>query len=473
MNNLSNLIHPDAIVVGSGLAGLTACLSMAHNGKIVVLIEKSREFGGSSIFAASGINGVPTKYQPVKGDKVNTLVQDTLKEGKDLCDEQLVQLMVSNSNFALNWLMQLGVDLLEVIQLEGHSMPRTHRGTENVSPGYLIIPTIMEKVKQNPNITVLMESALTKINMENGLVSGIELSNNGSLKTLTTNNLILATGGYSADTESRDSLIKQYRPDLINIPTTNCDGVRGDGHKIALRDCHVKLIDMDQIQINPTGFVSMDPKLANNKRKILCAPLIRHMGGILISPNTGQRFVNENSTRELISNATFNACHLKDSPLTKGQASISVIIVDSKDFVRAQSHINAYVEDGLLRKGTVKDITRDLKVLNPKLSEEILLETFDNYKRGTLEGDQFGRRVFGASFDSGEYCYGLVTPTAHFSMGGIAINNFSQALSQDGTVINNLYSVGEISGGVHGRSRLGGNSLLECVVFGLIAGQNI
>lgn len=66
----------------------------------------------------------------------------------------------------------------------------------------------------------------------------------------------------------------------------------------------------------------------------------------------------------------------------------------------------------------------------------------------------------------------IITPSIHYTMGGVKINDKAQVLREDNTVIEGLYGAGEVTGGVHGENRLAGNSLLECVIFGRIAGKN-
>lgn len=268
----------DVIVVGTGLAGLTAALNVAENDKKVLILEKSTKYGGNSIKASSGINGVPTKYQPVKGDSIDKFIEDTLKSGKDKCNDDLVRQLAVKSSSAIYWLVGHGINLQEVCQLGGHSMPRTHRGTNNVAPGFDMIRTLMGKVDNEENIELRMNSLLAGILMKEGRVEGVEYRYDGKLIRVNCENLILATGGYAADTLTHDSLIKKYRPSLINLPTTNAGSISGDGIKIASRDCKAKLIDMSEIQINPTGFVNLTKESANIHNKILCAELLRGIG---------------------------------------------------------------------------------------------------------------------------------------------------------------------------------------------------
>jgi succinate dehydrogenase/fumarate reductase flavoprotein subunit len=66
---------------------------------------------------------------------------------------------------------------------------------------------------------------------------------------------------------------------------------------------------------------------------------------------------------------------------------------------------------------------------------------------------------------------GRVTPAVHFTMGGVVIDEHARVVDGNGEVIKGLWAAGEVTGGVHGENRLGGSSLLECVVFGRRAGD--
>ncbi|EGV61013.1 Osmotic growth protein 1 [Yamadazyma tenuis] len=466
-------MNSDVTIVGAGLTGLTAALHLADGGRHVTIIEKALRPGGNSIKASSGINGVPTMFQPVKGDSVNLFIQDTLKSGKNLCNTQLVEILAKESSDAIYWLIDQGINLSTVSQLGGHSMPRTHRGNSKVAPGYAIISKLLEHVQNSPNIDIQVESQLKRIIMKNQKVAAIEYTHDGTTHTLTTSDLILASGGYAADTEMDESLVRKYRPDLVDLPTTNADSVRGDGQKIAVRDCQVQLLDMTEIQINPTGFV--DFANVDLRNKILCGELLRGIGGILVSPITSKRFVDELQTRDIVSDAVFKNCKIPEGDFTKAQKYVSIIIIDPEDYHKAQSHINFYVSKNLLYFGTLEELTQKVHTFSTTFDEDELIQTLKSYNKGVgSEGqDEFGRKVFGEPFLSSKFYYGFTTPSLHFSMGGIAINENGQALNQANSIITNLYAVGEIAAGVHGKNRLGGNSLLECTVFGKRAAMNI
>lgn len=471
------------IVVGSGLAGLTTTLQLISQNHKVTLIEKTAKLGGNSIKASSGINGVPTIYQK-NDDSVEAFKQDTLKSGKGLCNTGLVNELTSRSRDAIEWLTQdLKIDLSLVTQLGGHSFARTHKGVGKLPPGFAIVLALIKRIEEiqanNPDIlTILMNSRLVKILSEDGKVNGVQYQDESSndLKTEYGDDIVLATGGFSADSQNLESsLLKQYRPDLLKFPSSNGEQTTGDGQKVALRDVGAHLIQMDQIQVHPTGFIKLNN--VGSQWKFLCGELMRGIGGILLSPN-GKRFVNELTTRDIVTDAVIQNCQIKQENelgLPVGTY-VSVLVVSGDDYSKATNHIDFYASQGLLQKGGVGDLLKLLQKINSENVEQTtanLKQTLDEYGNVVkTKNDPLGRTVFGSAISS-EFYFGLTTPVLHFAMGGIEVDSSAHVINSQGQVIPNLYAVGEVSAGVHGANRLGGSSLLECVVFGKIVSQDI
>lgn len=487
------LVEPDlegVIVIGSGLAGLTTTLQLLQKGIKVTLLEKTDKFGGNSAKASSGINGAETKFQSEENkDSIEAFQQDTIKSGKGLSKPDLVKTLTKNSAAAIEWLSgdYLGIDLSKVTKLGGHSHARTHRGGGKLPPGFAIISELTKKLEsysnEAENLKIMKQASLKKLLFENNQVNGVEYILDDQIHQIKAKAVVLATGGFSASFDGEKSLLKKYRPDLLNLPLTNGVQTTGDGQRIAERDVGAKLIHMDQIQIHPTGFVQLKPNdelsSAANKWKFLCGELIRGIGGILISPQTGGRFVNELSTRDIVTDAIDKNCHISQKNLygIEEDKKICLIVVGEKDYLKAKNHIDFYMFQNLMFKGTIKDLAKRVKDLNPytEVKEDDLKNTLISYNKIIKsQGDRYGRLDFGNEFNlEQELYYGLVTPSIHFSMGGIEINQYGQAQNKEGQVIPNLYAVGEVSGGVHGGNRLGGSSLLECVVFGTVVGKHI
>lgn len=124
------------------------------------------------------------------------------------------------------------------------------------------------------------------------------------VSTLRSDAVLIATGGYASDFSDKDSLLAQYRPDLLGLPTTNGPWTTGDGLKMA-NSVGARLVDMRNVQVHPTGFV--DPAKPDAKVKTLCAELLRGVGAILVDRN-GNRFSNELGTRDYIVDRCVRAC---------------------------------------------------------------------------------------------------------------------------------------------------------------------
>jgi succinate dehydrogenase/fumarate reductase flavoprotein subunit len=144
-------------------------------------------------------------------------------------------------------------------------------------------------------VKIFKKSRVTKLlKDESGSVTGVEYTRNGQTESAY-GPVVLATGGYAADF-TEDSLLKKYRPELWDLPTTNGDHCTGDGQKLAMA-AGASGIDLEKVQVHPTGLV--DPKEPEAKVKFLAAEALRGVGGLLLD-NTGKRFVDELQHRDFV-----------------------------------------------------------------------------------------------------------------------------------------------------------------------------
>lgn len=456
----------DAVVVGSGLAGLTASLELLAKGLSVALIEKTDKLGGNSAKASSGISGAPTRFQsPDEGDSVQSFYDDTIKSGKGLSNPKLVDVMTKNSADAIHWLADnFNVDLSATARLGGHSHARTHRGSGPLPPGFAIVSALSKKLQEASNVDVMKQCSFTGFQKDGSKVSGVRIScEETGESAVNGQNVILATGGFSADFTDQSSLLKRFRPDLLNFPSTNGQQTTGDGAKFAERDVNANLLHMDQVQIHPTGFVQMkDETTITSKWKFLCGELIRGIGGILLSSVNGERFVNELTTRDKAANGILTNCLISPN-----QPAIAIIVVGEEDYLKAKPHIGFYMSQQVMFKGTYDDVLEKLKMVVPhhSLEEATIKASLQKYNELIKNGDDLGRVHFGNAIGD-EFYFGFITPVLHFSMGGIEINENGQIVTSDKKVVENAFAIGEASAGVHGGNRLGGCALLESVVFG-------
>ncbi|ORX94242.1 Flavocytochrome c [Basidiobolus meristosporus CBS 931.73] len=448
------------IVVGGGLSGLAAAHTVYECGGNVILLDKSSFYGGNSTKATSGINGALTRTQIKQGikDSVEAFYEDTAKSARDLIQPELVKVLTGDSASAIEWLQEkFSLDLSLLSRLGGHSFQRTHRGKEKF-PGMTITYALMEKLeklaKSEPHrVQCITKARATQlIRDDSGTVIGIEYEKKGQ-KIVEYGPVILATGGFAADFTD-NSLIKQYRPEWVDLPTSNGDFSTGDGHKMAI-SVGGSMIHMDKIQVHPTGLI--DPKDPDAKVKFLAAEALRGVGGILVNAE-GERFCDELGHRDYVT-----------GEMWKTKAPIRLIL-NSKASDSLEWHCKHYVGRGLMRQfASGQELAKEIGC-DPKVLEK----TFNQYNGfAEKKSDPFGKRFFhNVPFKMDDHFHvALMTPVLHYTMGGVQIDPESRVKGNDG-LIQGLFACGELAGGVHGANRLGGSSLLGCVVFGRVAGNS-
>ncbi|EJD07163.1 fumarate reductase [Fomitiporia mediterranea MF3/22] len=452
-----------AIVVGGGLAGLSAAHTLLERGANVLLLDKQPFMGGNSTKATSGINGAGTASQQALGiqDSAKIFFDDTKKSAKDLARDDLIRVLTGRSGDAVNWLQEkFGLDLSKVSRLGGHSQPRTHRGGAQF-PGMVITYAQMERLEDLAQSTpervqIRKKAKVTRLlKDESGAVIGVEYEVDGK-KEQAHGPVIIATGGYAADFTS-DSLLKKYRPELWDLPTTNGEHCTGDGQKLAMA-VGAAGIDLEKVQVHPTGLV--DPNDPNAKVKFLAAEALRGVGGLLLD-NTGKRFVDELQTRDYVTGKIWENGKYPIRLVLNGSASKEI-----------EWHCKHYVGRGLMKRfESGADLAKEIGI-----PASALAKTFADYSAGAkTQKDPFGKKFFHHADWKMEDIFhvAIMTPVLHYTMGGLEIDAESRVLTnEDHAAIPGLFAAGEVAGGVHGANRLGGSSLLGCVVFGRVAGDS-
>ncbi|KDR75298.1 hypothetical protein GALMADRAFT_249311 [Galerina marginata CBS 339.88] len=449
------------IVVGGGLAGLSAAHTLLERGANVLLLDKQGFMGGNSTKATSGINGAGTNTQKELGipDSAKIFFDDTKKSARDLARDDLIEVLTGRSGDAVNWLQsKFGLDLSKVSRLGGHSQPRTHRGDAQF-PGMVITYAQMERLEDlavsNPErVKILKKARVSKlIKDESGSVIGVEYQRSGKTETAY-GPVILATGGYAADfTES--SLLKKHRPEYWNLPTTNGEHCTGDGQKLAMA-IGASAIDLEKVQVHPTGLV--DPNEPDAKVKFLAAEALRGVGGLLLD-NTGKRFVDELQHRDYVTGKIWENGKYPIRLVLNGSASKEI-----------EWHCKHYVGRGLMKRfDSGEALAKEFG-----LAPEVLKKTFEDYNQSVrTKKDPFGKKFFQGEWKFNDFFHvAVMTPVLHYTMGGLEIDPESRVVGQNGKPIPGLFASGEVAGGVHGANRLGGSSLLGCVVFGRVSGDS-
>ncbi|KAM7194519.1 fumarate reductase [Rhypophila sp. PSN 637] len=453
------------IVVGGGLSGLSAAHTIYLAGGNVVVLDKQGFFGGNSTKATSGINGALTRTQVEHGiqDSVKQFYDDTLKSARDKARPDLIKVLTYKSAAAVEWLQDVfNLDLTLVSRLGGHSQPRTHRGHDAKFPGMAITYALMQRLEElaetEPHrVQIIKKARVTGINKEGNKVTGVTYEFEGKPQTLE-GPVVLATGGYAADFGD-GSLLKKHRPDTYGLATTNGSHATGDGQKMVMA-IGGNGIDMDKVQVHPTGLV--DPKDPGSKWKFLAAEALRGEGGLLLNAD-GDRFCDELGHRDYVSGMMWKE---KD----KGKFPIRLVL-NSKASNTLDFHTRHYSGRGLMKKMTGKELAKAIGC-----TPEHLQKTFTTYN-AIAEGkqkDPWGKKFFhnGPVDINDDFHVAVMEPVLHFTMGGIEINDKAQVLNKEQQPFEGLYACGELAGGVHGANRLGGSSLLGCVVYGRVAGDS-
>ena len=476
------------VIVGSGLAGQSAAIQAARDGaREVVIIEKEPRMGGNSAKATSGINGWGTQVQKAAGiqDSGELFENDTFLSGKGgHCQPALVKTLSNHSAEAVEWLTSFGVPLTVLSQLGGASRKRCHRTPDKpdgtpMPVGFTIVKTLENYIRTNLSDKVRIETSARFISLlrepggESHAVHGITYAQKGENGVEQTHELladavILATGGFSNDHTS-NSLLKQYAPQLSNYPTTNGVWATGDGVKAA-RELGVALIDMDKVQLHPTGL--LNPKDPNAKTVFLGPEALRGSGGILLNKK-GERFVNELDLRSVVSQAIIAQDNV--FPGSESRRYAFCVMNEAAAVTFGRASLNFYWKKmGLFLEAA--DVASLADLIG--CSVETLNNTLNEYEKLSADGQHpcplTGKKVFPNVLGAkGPFYVAYVTPSIHYTMGGCLISPSAEILNEQLVPIRGLYGAGEVTGGVHGGNRLGGNSLLECVVFGRIAGSAV
>ena len=453
------------IVIGGGLSGLSSAHTVLEHGGTVLLLDKNPFCGGNSTKATSGINASDTKTQIRKGikDSNESFEADTVRSshlGQPGDSYPLAKVLAKGSGPAVEWLTNtFGIDLSLVSRLGGHSFERTHRGKERF-PGMTITYALLERLEEiekksgGKTARILTKAKATKLIKDGqGRVVGVEYERDGQTHK-EEGIVIICSGGFAADFAD-DSLLKKHRPDLMHLPTTNGAHCTGDGIKMAEAVGGASCF-MEWVQVHPTGLVHPDEP--NAKVKFLAAEALRGCGGILIDRN-GNRFCDELGRRDYVT-----------GEMNKNQGPFRLIL-NTKAANEIGWHCKHYVGRKLMKQfNSGEELAKEMGI-----SPDVLKNTFDTYNEVAKKGtDQYGKKYFqNTPLQMNEtYHVSIVTPVLHYCMGGIKINEFGEVVTAQDKPVPGLFSAGEVTGGVHGKNRLGGNALLECVVIGRVAGKS-
>ena len=433
----------DVIIVGSGGAGMTAAIEAKDAGMNPVILEKMPMAGGNTSKASAGLNASETSVEKSQGvtDSTAKFYEETLKGGGGTNDKELLRYFVDHSAAAVDWLAQNDIVLDNLTTTGGMSVSRTHRPHDGSAVGAYLVKGLEENISKR-DIPVFVNSDVTKINEKDGKVSGVEVKIEGETKQVDSKAVVVTTGGFGAN----QKMIAKYRPDLKDYVTTNAAGSTGDGIEM-ISALGGALVDMDKIQIHPTVF---------QKTGYLVSESIRGEGAILVNKQ-GNRFFNEMDTRDKVS-----AAELKQD----GKYAYAIFGEGTKDKVKA---VDQYISKNMVVEAdNVEELAKKLDIKPEELKATV---TKWNKAVADKKDSEFGRTTGMTNDISGKVYAIKVAPGIHHTMAGVKINTQTQVLKEDGQPIKGLYAAGEVTGGLHGGNRIGGNAVADIIIFGRQAGQ--
>ncbi|MBS5451219.1 MAG: FAD-dependent oxidoreductase [Coriobacteriia bacterium] len=507
----------DVVVVGGGGAGLVAAIVAAQQGKTVAIIEKNGSCGGDTL-VSGGVYNSPDEALQSKvdmGDSLKAVVEDALAKTSDDPDKQkvleemqapvkeqweeykasgrtdlfdtkewyalqtwingdmvanpeLVKVLTYSAYDGLNWLKDIGWESSDTIaQAAGALWQRTHSPLMRMGTG-LISTYGTQLAELSDQITVFTEATATELVVEDGKVVGVVAKGNHNGESFTvsaTDGVVLSTGGFSANGKMvQENNTAGKWPDLSDVMTTNrfsCS--QGDGIAMA-QGAEASLTDMDQIQLLYLGN-TVDGHMTKYPTRVLSGT-----DQVIFINKNGERFVQEDGRRDQICLAVFEQPDKMFYFLESGDGAGYKDIHDPEwrsddGFTFEYLEQNGYI---------VWDDT--LEGLAGKLGMDpaTLQATVDDFNAIVDSGnDPLGRALFSTKLENGPWVATPRQACIHHTMGGVTIDTEAHVLDESGAAIDGLYAAGEITGGTHGGNRLGGNAIVDTVVFGKLAAETL
>lgn len=448
----------DVVIVGSGAAGLTAAISAREAGaRRVAVLEKFAMVGGHSILSSGSVSVAfrnPKSADPERN--LRRMVEEMSRVGGAQARPELIRTLVEESEDVVRWLGAMGVRWNRRLFRAVGGLSVNSISTGNPQAGYDYIQVLMNRARAL-GVDFLLSTRAVGLATRNNRVTGVYALRStsvpqsgtmpegifpeGEAKLISAYGIILATGGFTANPAMRtlyDASIPASLPTTANPLKLGLDGATGDGILMA-QAVGAELTGMQYIQIIPYSG----------------GRLLDHVGGEIWINDAGRRFVYEGSPFRKLRLAIADDdgfWAISDSQTSKGGSLATKLL------------------QGTVRKAeTIEELARSIHVNTTVLRQTI--ERWNTFVANGYDADFAVPITDGSTIRVPPFFYGWESWSVHYTCGGIAINRQAEVLRSTGDVIEGLYAAGETTGGIHGEDRLGGNSLIDCFVFGMIAGR--
>ncbi len=488
----------DLIIVGAGGAGLSAAVTAKDlDVKNVLVLEKMPVIGGNTLRCASAFNAadpdrqkalpmtetlkeavvkaisekpvseehaklmadVKAKYEAYLKSGSKTLFDcpewhalQTYNGGDKVGHIPLIRQYSNNVLDTLHWMQSKGSPVMDrVSQGAGALWQRTHQLDAPAGLG-LIDPLYQSAVKQGVNFKLGMRVQDLILN-DKGRVIGVTATDKvGNKYEFTSKDgVILATGGYSQNKEMRQKSAPHLTPEMVS---TNQPGATGDGIVIATRH-GADTTGMNYVQVYPLATPGTGA-LQGRARKM------SGLDDVIDVNKNGERFVKEDARRDEFVAAI------------KKQPGGVVYDINDSSIVKPLNSFNEDVETlvsigRIYKADSLADLAKQLGMPADKL--EATVAEFNKMVEAKND-PKFGRKLFDRPIVKPPFYATPRAPSIHHTMGGLQISTNAQVLDKKGKPIPGLYAAGEVTGGIHGSNRLGGNATADVLTFGRIAAKS-
>jgi len=444
----------DVVIVGAGGAGLAAAVSAAEKKVSVIVLEKMPTIGGNTIISGGGFNTANPERQKQQGieDSFEHHFQQTMAAGDYRADPEKVRILTHQSLDALRWLESYGMKFNETItQIYGALHPRTHTPVEAKGFGYIkTLKAAADKMGVQTFTEMKVEEIIREKQLE-GRVLGVRVTDRAgrTVYVQAKKAVVLAAGGFGANKDMR----ALHDPRMRDLTTTNGPQATGEVIIQAI-DIGAYPVGMDHIQCNPG---------APPGRKLR---VLLHMdtSRYIMVNKTGKRFVAEDERRDVIREAILNL------PEKYGFSVVDNVGYDLHDEIAKKTVLKGVESGDAFTADTLEELAAKMGV-----PPDVFAETIKKYNEfvDAQNDTDFGKKVHNLKkIEKAPFWSCFSGMSVHHTMGGVNINTNTQVLDRSGNVIPALYAAGEVTGGIHGANRIGGNALVDIMVFGRIAGAN-
>ncbi len=442
----------DLVVIGSGGAGLASAVMAKQQGvERVLVLEKMSYIGGNTAISGGGFNSYDPPRQEAQKieDSPENHFRNTFEGGDGRANPELVKTMTENSYAALQWLESMGMKFKpEIYQIYGGLYPRCHAPYGSLGSDYI---KVLKAEADRLGIEIRTQSRVVRVVREEplaGEVLGVEYEDKEkAIHTVRAlKSVVAAAGGFGANPQMR----ALHDPRMLNLTTTNHVGATGDLLPI-LEDIGAATTGLDFIQCNP----GCPP---GRKQRIIMHLYAKNF--IMVGLDA-KRFIAEDERRDVIRDAVLS--------LPK-QTAFSII--DQRGFNDLNPGHQAGIKKGFetgdaWTADTIEELAKKMKV-----DVATLVKTIADFNAGVdAKKDAIGKKPeMLTKIEQAPFYAGYAGMSVHHTMGGIVINSKTQVIDRRGKVIPKLHAVGELTGGIHGTNRLGGNAICDIFTFGRLTG---